>query len=120
MSYHHCGLSNNLTFVDGGPEIFNTLDPIGSKILGIFREKDCGCSMPNGSPDGYGPNPFGTVEKDGVEFPKLATVKNFVSGKDLNFNRFGYGSVGNDIGLWSCLDSSDREPEYYIRLSKIK
>ena len=45
MSYHHCGLSNNLTFVDGGPEIFNTLDPIGSKILGIFREKDCGCSI---------------------------------------------------------------------------
>ena len=120
MSYYHCGHSNNLTFVDGGPEIFNTVDPIGSKILDIFREKECACYTPNGSPDGYGPNLFGTVEKDGVEFPKLATVKNFVSGKDLNFNRFGYGSVSRDIGLWSCLDSTGIEPEYFIRLIKIK
>ena len=119
MSYHHCGHSNNLTFVDGGPEIFNTLDPIGNKILDIFRERECGCYN-DGSIKGPGPNLFGAVQKDGVDFPKLVTVKNFVSGKDLNFNRFAYGSVSNDIGLWSCADSRESEPEYYIRLIKIK
>ncbi len=119
MSYHHCGHSNNLTFVDGGPEIFNTLDPIGNKILDIFRERECGCYH-DGSLKGPGPNLFGAVQKDGVDFPKLVTVKNFVSGKDLNFNRFAYGSVSNDIGLWSCADSRESEPEYYIRLIKIK
>jgi len=120
MSYHHCGHSNNLTFVDGGPEIFNTLDPIGNKILDIFRERECGCYNDGSSPKGFGPNLFGAVQKDGVDFPKLVTVKNFVSGKDLNFNRFAYGSVSNDIGLWSCADSRESEPEYYIRLIKIK
>ena len=120
MSYHHCGHSNNLTFVDGGPEIFNTLDPIGNKILDIFRERECACNSYDSSIKGYGPNLFGAVKKDGVEFPKLVTVKNFVSGKDLNFNRFAYGSVSNDVGLWSCADSRESEPEYYIRLIKIK
>ena len=59
------------------------------------------------------------LQKDGVEFPKLETVKTLFL-KRFNFNRFGYGSVSNDIGLWSCLDSTGIEPKYYIRLSKIK